>query len=299
MSIEHLTPIRVEPEWRNYCVYTGGHLPDSALSAEHVIPRSLGGSSATVIRCSRAVNSRLGHEVDGKLAHDVFVMFGRRDADARGNSGRRPKATLKRTTAWKRGEPFILQPRYNIEVPAGGQPASIYDARAGKHLPFNVFDDTGFHFQMNIDSGLRSKFVAKTLLGLGWKLFGPSFLQTEPIDSLRLIIGTRDKGALPIYYADQFSIGNENPAAEPFRTLLEKTIRINRTTVLMRYTEFGLEWSVSCVGHFIGSIIYPTRQILLSSGIPRNGGVLLTIAQDRLLSEAVEPFPAPWGPISA
>jgi hypothetical protein len=90
MNLDHFTPNRLGPEWRNYCIYSDCYLPEIAMSAEHVIPRSLGGSGATVIRCSKAINSRLGHEIDGKLANDTLIMFGRRDADARGNSG--PKA---------------------------------------------------------------------------------------------------------------------------------------------------------------------------------------------------------------
>lgn len=293
MSVGHYVPTRLEPEWRNYCIYSGNHLPEGALSAEHVIPRSLGGSGATVIRCSQQVNSRLGHEIDGKLANDPIVMFGRRDADARGNSGKQPRAILRRTTAWKRGQPFQPQPRYNIEVPAGGQPAKVYDTRTGKHLPSSVFADTGFHFNLAVDSNLRLKFVAKSLLGLGWKLFGPRFLSTEPIDSLRCLIGTRKESSIKLYYADPFSLTND-PAREAFKILEEKLVRTNRTTILMRYTEFGLEWSVNCVGYFIGSLIYPTKQILLSSDIQRNAGLLLTVTRDSLLSEPVEPFPAPW-----
>src|SRR5438552_2748071 len=106
MNLDDFAPARVDPEWRNFCVYSGQWLPKCALSAEHVIPRSLGGSAATVIRCSKTINSRLGHEIDGKVANDPILAFGRRDADARGNSGRAPRAILKRAAAWKRGEPW-------------------------------------------------------------------------------------------------------------------------------------------------------------------------------------------------
>jgi hypothetical protein len=193
MNLDRFTPKRLGPEWRNCCIYSDRYLRESAMSAEHVIPRSLGGSGATVIRCSKAINSRFGHVIDGKLGNDTLIMLGRRDADARGNSGQKPKALLKRTTAWKGGKPMgTVQPRYSIEVPGGNQSAIVYDTRTGNDLPPTVFNDTGFVFTMNIDSEVRSKFLAKTLLGIGWKLFGESFLATEPINSLRWKIGTRD-----------------------------------------------------------------------------------------------------------
>ncbi|WP_420970863.1 hypothetical protein [Bradyrhizobium sp. B120] len=265
------------------------------MSAEHVIPRSLGGSGATVIRCSKAINSRLGHEIDGKLANDALIMFGRRDADARGNSRQRPEALLKRTTAWKGGEPTgNAQPRYNIEVPGGNQSATVYDTRTGKYLPPTVFNDTGFVFTMNIDSEVRSKFLAKTLLGMGWKLFGESFLATEPIDSLRWKIGTSGSPGTSLYYLDQFTIGENSPVKNAFQCLQDQVTRPNRTTALVRHTEFGVEWSVSCVGHFVGSLIYPTRRWLLPDGFALNSGLRVTVARDRLLFESVEPFSAPW-----
>ncbi|MEO6782731.1 MAG: HNH endonuclease [Bradyrhizobium sp.] len=295
MNLDHFNPKRLGPEWRNYCIYSDRYLPESAMSAEHVIPRSLGGSRATVIRCSKAINSRLGHEIDGKLANDTLIMFGRRDADARGNSGQKPKALLKRTTAWKSGELMgNVQPRYNIEVPGGNQSAIVYDTRTGKYLPPTAFNDTGFVFTMNTDSEVRSKFLAKTLLGMGWKLFGESFLSTEPIGSLRWKIGTRDNPGTSLYYLDQFTIGENSPVENAFQRLQDQVTRPNRTTALVRHTEFGLEWSMSCVGHFVGSLIYPTRRWLLPTGVAMNGGLLVTVARDRLLFESVEPFSAPW-----
>jgi hypothetical protein len=131
-------------------------------------------------------------------------------------------------------------------------------------------------------------------LGLGWKLFGEPFLATEPIESLRRAIGTSDKACTPLYYADQFVIGNNSPAAEPFRLLQDQTVRTNLTTILMRITSFGLEWSVSCVGCLVGSIIYPTQQRLLPDYVPLNAGILATVTRDRLSFQAVEQFPAPW-----
>jgi hypothetical protein len=73
-------------------------------------------------------------------------------------------------------------------------------------------------------------------------------------------------------------------------------VRAYRTTVLMRQTGFGFEWSVSCVGYFIGSLIYPVEHRLLPDDVSLNEGVLVTITNDRLLFEFVDSFPAPWSP---
>lgn len=290
---------RPTPEWHNYCVYSGRHLPESAMSTEHVVPRSLGGAGATVIRCSKAVNSRLGHEIDGKVANDPMIIFGRRDADARGNSRRKPRAILKRAVAWKDGEPWkTTPPRYNIEVPRAG-PASVYDTRTGQYLPQSTFATTGFIIpDMKIDNHARARFVAKTLLGLGWKIFGKAFLATGQTDSLRSMIGIathRPHEQHHLYYLDPFTLEANSPARGAFQILQERVTQAGRTTALLRHTEFGIEWSVSCLGYFVGSLIYPVQQRLLPDYTPPGGGLLMTIESERLVFDVVDPFPAPWG----
>ncbi|MEY9459698.1 hypothetical protein ABH973_000111 [Bradyrhizobium ottawaense] len=85
---------------------------------------------------------------------------------------------------------------------------------------------------------------------------------------------------------------------DAFRVLQDATIQKDRTSILMRHTDFGIEWSVCCVGYFVGSLIYPVHQRLLPEDIPHNGGVRITIENERLVFDAVDPFPAPWGPAS-
>ena len=84
---------RFAPEWKNFCVYTGKHLPDVDLNDEHVIPKSLGGFRSTVIRASRELNSQFATTIDARIANDAMVQFGRRDANARGHS--KKKAQLR------------------------------------------------------------------------------------------------------------------------------------------------------------------------------------------------------------
>lgn len=291
---------RPTPDWRNYCVYSGGHLPESAMSAEHVIPRSLGGAGATVIRCSKAVNSRLGHDIDGKIANDPLVIFGRRDADARGNSRRRPRAILRRAIAWGDGVNWKREtPRYNLEVPSSG-PLSVYDTRTGQYLPQDKSYGGFVIPSIQIDNLARARFAAKTLLGLGWKLFGPEFIAMENTDSLRSMIGVKTQlSSEPrrLYYLDPFMLQANSPARAPFEGLQDRVVRPGRTTALMRHTEFGVEWSISCLGYFVGSIIWPTQRRLLPSSLPLNAGLLISIEHQRLQFEAIDAFPAPWGEV--
>lgn len=291
---------RFAPEWRTYCVYSGHHLPEAAITSEHVIPRALGGKGATTIPCGKAVNSRIGHEIDTKVTNDPMIIFGRRDTDMRGNSRQTPRAILKRAASWKRGDAWYdTELKYNIEVPKEGAP-KVYNTRTGKFLAPDIFATTGFAIpDMQIDSDARARFVAKTLLGLGWKIFGEAFLATGQTDALRSMIGTYkgpSSDQARLYYLDPFVLRPDDPVLDAFRVLQERTIQKDRTSILMRHTDFGIEWSVCCVGYFVGSLIYPVHQRLLPENIPHNGGVRIGIEYERLVFEAVDPFPASWGP---
>jgi hypothetical protein len=291
---------RFAPELRTYCVYSGHHLPEAAITSEHVIPRALGGKGATTIPCSKAVNSRIGHEIDAKVTNDPMIIFGRRDTEMKGNSRQTPRAILKRAASWKRGDAWYdPELRYNIEIPKEGAP-NVYDTRTGKFLTADILATTGFAIpELPIDSTARAKFVSKTLLGLGWKIFGEAFLATGQTDALRSMIGTCNKvlsEQARLYYLDPFVLRPDEPVLDAFRVLQERTIQKGHTTILMRHTDFGFEWSVSCVGYFVGSLIYPVHQRLLPESIPHDGGVRITIENQRLVFDAVDPFPAPWGP---
>lgn len=216
---------RFSPEWRTFCVYSGHHLPEAAITSEHVIPRALGGKSATTILCSKAVNSRIGHEIDTKVTNDPIIIFGRRDTDMRGNSRQTPRAILKRAASWKRGESrYDADLKYSIEVPKDGPP-KVYDTRTGKFLDPSILANTGFAIPaMQIDSNARARFVAKTLLGLGWKIFGEAFLATAQTDALRSMIGTRKdplSNKARLYYLDPFVSRVDDPVLDAFRLLQE------------------------------------------------------------------------------
>jgi hypothetical protein len=134
---------RLALDWRNYCVYSGKHLPDAAMNNEHVIPKSLGGSRSTIIRASHTLNSRFATTIDAPITKDPVVQFGRRDANARGHSRKIPVATIKDARVWKSGAPWYEnERRYNLEVPKGGPP-KVYDTKAGRFLPAGMITSRG------------------------------------------------------------------------------------------------------------------------------------------------------------
>ena len=75
---------------REFCPYRGADVEQNLLNDEHVIPETLGGMRATVIRVEMIANGTLGSEVDGPVVDQLFGHH-RLKFDLRGHSGRAPR----------------------------------------------------------------------------------------------------------------------------------------------------------------------------------------------------------------
>lgn len=268
------------------------------MNDEHVIPKSLGGNRATVIRASRALNSRLS-KIDARVGHDGMIQFGRRDADARGHSRKKPIPRVTGARMWKPGDPWgIGEIRYNLDFDRNGPPI-VYDVKAGRHIAYPK--NEGFVVpKWHIDHVARFKFTVKTLLGMGWKLFHTDFLNVVDVDPLRQALSTDfrttdrrevDYGERPaagkLMFLDPFLVQpNEREAYTKFQNVI---VRKHRTTMLIREMDGVLEWSISCVGYFVGSIRARVHSnCVLLPDLQEGWGWLVTVMPDRLQGEVVE-----------
>jgi hypothetical protein len=285
---------RLPADWRNFCIYSGRFLPDAALTDEHVVPKSLGGFRSTVIRASRALNSRFGTTIDARIANDPMVQFGRRDADSRGRSGKKPLAIIHGARAWRQGDPWGEgDTRYRLEIPKGGPP-KILDTKSRTYLPPRP--DMGFVVPAwKIDHIARLRFTIKTLLGVGWKFFRTDLLTTIDVASLRGILTTEfglssQRGEAGIGYANPFLIKPEHRDNHPLNKIEPVLIREGLTTILIREYDRTLEWSIACLGYLVGSVWVPSRSPLLRGDVQPKGGLRLVIKRDRLEPELVPPI---------
>ena len=273
---------RVKSEWRSYCIYSGRHLPEDALSDEHAIPMSLGGGRSTLIRVSKKLNNELGTKIDGAIANDPLVQFGRRDADARGHSRKPVVPRWKGARPWQSGPIDASPERLNVDFPATGSP-EIYDRRSGKAVASNIFNRTALLVpNLQIDSDARLKFCIKTLLGVGWKVFGPKLLSSINTGALRTCLGIKEaplSEPVRLRYLDPFVAPDEHAYV---KMIEQNLVRECATTILARENQTELEWSVSCVGHYVGSIVVQTNSRVLPAEIPDDGGLLLIAAPGTL-----------------
>ena len=79
-----------------YCPYTDREIPERESSSEHIIPLSLGGVNGFEIPVDATCNSTLGGGIDGKLATEFLWELRRTEHDARGHSGKEPRATIRK-----------------------------------------------------------------------------------------------------------------------------------------------------------------------------------------------------------
>ena len=294
---------RLAPDWRNYCIYSGRHLPDAALSDEHVIPVSLGGNRSTMIRSSRHLNSTFGTTIDSRVVHDSMVQFGRRDANARGHSGKKPVARIPNASAWRPDQLWgQWDTRYTLEIPKAGV-LRVYDRKAGKHVPY--LSGSGFIVpKWKIDHPARLQFTVKTLLGIGWKHFGADFLTAVDLDLLRWVLksdfrsttDSRERRAAEVpkegtlIYVDPFLVPPEQREIHPLTKIESALIQKDQTAILIRELDGVLEWSVACLGHLVGSVRVCLRAPLIGGDVRPRGGIRLVVRRDRLQSELIAPI---------
>ena len=229
-----------------------------------------------------------------------MVQFGRRDADARGHSGRKHVPRIPNARSWRPGQPWGEgDTRYTVEIPKGGL-LRVYDRKAGKHVPYP--SGTGFVVpRWNIDHAARLQFTVKTLLGIGWKVFGCDLLAAVDLELLRWVLtsdfqvttdnrecATADfpkEGRL--IYVNPFLVPSEQREIHPLTKIEPVLVRKGQTTLLIRQLDDSLEWSVACLGYVVGSVRVRLRVPLIKGGVHPGGGMRLVIHRDRLQSEVV------------
>ena len=85
-----------KPAQKEWCVYTGGWYSLSETTVDHIIPLTIGGHDAFVIRASEQGNEYVSRHLDEKFAKHPFVANLRRLRGLRGRRGEIPKMSCLR-----------------------------------------------------------------------------------------------------------------------------------------------------------------------------------------------------------
>lgn len=159
-----------------YCPYSDQEIVSSATSSEHVIPLSLGGHDDFILPVDASSNSKLGAEIDGKIANDFLMLMRRRDHDARGHSGKPPEPIMKKAKDAKTGRPIQVNLGKNLKV---------WDAIDKKEIPGEGMQ-VAAKLVMDLDS--PTQFLAKTFLSAGYFIYGDLFRHKVRHQDARLLM---------------------------------------------------------------------------------------------------------------
>ena len=149
-----------------YCPYTDREIPESESSSEHIIPLSLGGVNGFEIPVDATFNSTLGSEIDGKLATEFLLELRRTEHDARGHSGKEPRATIRKASYGKNSRLAHVDFSHKTGV-------RVWDVRDREFKKGSGPIQIGT--QLNID--LPRRFAAKVALAAGYYVYGDLFRQ--------------------------------------------------------------------------------------------------------------------------
>lgn len=261
------------------------------MNDEHVIPRSLGGFRSTIIRSNKKLNSDIGSKIDAKISNDFIFLCARRDANAKGASKKPPTPIVREAAAWQRGQSFEdLDRRYNLEIPSRGQPIKIYDRKTGHFVGFDL-SEFGFVSEFRINSHDRARFVAKTFLGMGWRIFGNNFLSIKSLPSVRDLMGIKINSEITkIYYFDQFLINTDESDSHPYIKIQHFIESSKCTRILLRRSDFYIEWTVCCLGKTVGTILVPDAERHLPLPMESGEGILIEPTSHEIKFYAADAF---------
>ena len=162
-----------------YCPYTDRDIPENMTNSEHIIPLSLGGVNGFEIPVDAGFNSKIGNEVDGALANDFMWALMRTEHDARGHSGKMPKATIKDATYGD--DDRLAQAHFHKKYGV-----ALWDVRDREyHRGPNTIN-----ISTSIDIDLPMRFTSKVALAAGYYVYGDVFRQHTDHQQLRDVMNT-------------------------------------------------------------------------------------------------------------
>lgn len=274
----------VPEELRNYCIYTGRHWPEDMLSDEHPIPLALAGNDAEfIIRTQRQMNNRLGRKVDQPVIRDPIIMFGRRNADARGHHGHQhvplPKFRNARGFSAKAGHKTINDGPAGFKLEMATPHPRVIHQPTKTVLPHSIFGSVGFVTEFKRDDVALCRFAVKSLLGIGWRLFLKDLENAIDTRALRTALDPTFELTQPAPGDIRFlweTSGLSPKMREYLEAMKAAMIEKGKSTAMICEHNGRLEWAVSCVGYFVAALQIPLSQHLLVPNLTDGQKMVIT-----------------------
>jgi hypothetical protein len=150
------------------------------MNREHIIPLSLGGANGFEILVDSKANATMGSDIDASIANDFFMLFPRREHDARGHSKKTPFPLAKNSRLMSSNRPVqIAFKREKIEV---------FSPKDNRNLDESEVAGETFESKFILDPYSRMRFTAKVALSAGYFIYGDLFRSSVKHSELRKLI---------------------------------------------------------------------------------------------------------------
>ena len=262
-----------------WCPYTDAEVSFGDATDEHIIPLALGGHDGFRLAVHGKSNSELGSKIDGALANEFHISRARVKHDARGHSGRAPEYRMKKVREQGTGRP--LQVRW-------GKRLEVYDPIARRYRD----DALTFEAEVKLDIHLRLRFLAKTFLSAGYRIYGDLFRRAVAHENARVLMRkplhelteaektSLEAKAFAWYHCD---IPHEE-AAEEF-AVQESTCKVLQATLLVFFLGRNrLNLYGGILGEYLGMLSIPAD----TTDFPKTGrhdlGFITLVRNGELIS---------------
>lgn len=262
-----------------YCPYTDKELPEHDTSMEHILPLALGGTNGFEILVSKELNSKLGSEIDGKLANDFLVMNRRNKLNIKGHSKKRPVFKAKKAQDGDSGYPL------QISLDEFDSNINVWDPISSRILEKSEHPSV-LQFQTHLDIDIDLQFVAKTVLSAGYFMYGEVFRSNVEHEELRYMMSNPLSKMGP----EQYSI--ETTADGRFSTDKNRKLEIFRACCTgLKYSSIvgiipspkSLSIFVGVLGYYIGMVNVPANTKNFPNQGPYNWGHVVYVQNNKLI----------------
>ncbi|MFY0613088.1 MAG: hypothetical protein JXQ99_16275 [Hyphomicrobiaceae bacterium] len=260
----------VPEDYATYCVLTGQFCDIAEISREHPLPLILGGNDKDFFLCtSKAINNKIGSRVEQVVARDPIVMFGRRDAKAKGH--RKTKSNIPKfrnvSLVQPHKKPNIFDAPRDFQIESRRPQPIVKHSRSQTILPQSVFNDHCAFTTFNRPIAEMIKLVLKVTVCMGWRLFGPSIESCWPIETMRNALNPDSD--LDNYWGDELSWAWETERFKPeMQDYIDAnkaaSVRRHRSTFMISEHDGMIECTLTCLGYFTGSIQFSSKQRLMA-----------------------------------
>lgn len=257
---------------KQYCIYSNKYVDEKLLNKEHIIPKNLGGHLDLSILVEKRLNSTLGSQIDAPFTEESFVKLHSKDFNFKGHS-------KKVTPTFKNS--IIQETNEKVDISITNNKMTFHK-KWEKNSPAweKTLDECkakSFTCNFNININVYERFFAKLFLGVGYYLYGQTFVNYGYHNDLREIMNSKD---IEVRHDKQFKarILSEFENPDPFIHIVTSDFKAfkNYHVIWATYYANAVVLGVSLFGNkFLSATCMISDNPLVFSNSNSKGDVLL------------------------